>query len=391
MRILLANFSKMVHDTGGVAKVSCALANEMRRRGHTVEIVYVDEREGKTFFPLDFGITAINLQHYKGTAIHFPLWMKVKRELLRPLNIRRARMVNDDFITKKLLGRVRMVLDAFQPNVIVTFQPAANKIFLLDLHLHIPLISMSHGDPEDYFHTYPPAEVRALPLCTVCQVLLPSFKNPLQSRYPQMRVEVIGNAVPEYEVAADLFAERKPRRVLFIGRLVKNHKRPHLVIEAFAHLAADFPDWILELWGAEDRKNYLQELRDLIAKNHLETRIHIKGTTNDVASVLFEGDLFVMPSAYEGFPLALTEAMSMGLPAIGYRHAPAVNELIQDGKTGLLVGDGVKPLEEAMRALMASKELRARMGKTAREAMKTYAPEVIWDKWDALLKEIARG
>ena len=138
MRILLANFSKMVHDTGGVAKVSCALANEMRRRGHTVEIVYVDEREGKTFFPLDFGITAINLQHYKGTAIHFPLWMKVKRELLRPLNIRRARMVNDDFITKKLLGRVRMVLDAFQPNVIVTFQPAANKIFLLDLHLHIP-------------------------------------------------------------------------------------------------------------------------------------------------------------------------------------------------------------------------------------------------------------
>ena len=50
MRILLANFSKMVGDTGGLAKVNVAFANEMARRGHTVTTVYADDREGAPFF-----------------------------------------------------------------------------------------------------------------------------------------------------------------------------------------------------------------------------------------------------------------------------------------------------------------------------------------------------
>ena len=53
MRILLANFSKMVGDTGGAAKVNVAFANEMVRRGHTVTTVYTDDREGAFFDPPD--------------------------------------------------------------------------------------------------------------------------------------------------------------------------------------------------------------------------------------------------------------------------------------------------------------------------------------------------
>ena len=46
MKILLANFTKMVADSGGLAKVTCALANEMKRRGHEVTLVYSDEQSG---------------------------------------------------------------------------------------------------------------------------------------------------------------------------------------------------------------------------------------------------------------------------------------------------------------------------------------------------------
>ena len=42
MRILLANLTKMVGDTGGLAKVTAAFANEMQRRGHEVSLVYSD-------------------------------------------------------------------------------------------------------------------------------------------------------------------------------------------------------------------------------------------------------------------------------------------------------------------------------------------------------------
>ena len=53
MRLLLANFSKMVGDTGGVAKVHCSFANEMKRRGHDVAMVFFDDKVGKPFFPVD--------------------------------------------------------------------------------------------------------------------------------------------------------------------------------------------------------------------------------------------------------------------------------------------------------------------------------------------------
>lgn len=49
MNILLACFAKMVDDSGGLAKVTCAFAKEMYERGHRVTLVYSDDKEGKFF------------------------------------------------------------------------------------------------------------------------------------------------------------------------------------------------------------------------------------------------------------------------------------------------------------------------------------------------------
>ena len=47
MNILLVNLTRMVEDSGGVAKVASAFANEMDRRGHKVTLVYSDVRTGE--------------------------------------------------------------------------------------------------------------------------------------------------------------------------------------------------------------------------------------------------------------------------------------------------------------------------------------------------------
>ena len=44
MKILVVNLTKMVDDSGGLAKVTCAFSNGMKRRGHTVSLVYSDEK-----------------------------------------------------------------------------------------------------------------------------------------------------------------------------------------------------------------------------------------------------------------------------------------------------------------------------------------------------------
>lgn len=387
MKILVANLTKMVNDTGGLAKVTCAFSNEMYRREHEINVVYSDVQTGDFYYSLQKEIPCFDIRHFQGKKISYPWYLKIKRELLRPFNKRKARTVNTDFAQKYLLENLQKVLEITTPDIIVAFQSATSKMLLCDLKTTTPVITMSHGDPEDYFHFYPKAEIPALEKSAVCQVLLPSFAQHLKNHLPNVKTVVIGNAIPQYDVKAELAAKKETYKIIFVGRLSKNHKRPHLLIEAFAGLADAFPNWNVELWGAEDGKAYYKELQLLIKAKHLEHRVFLKGTTNNVAEVLQQGDIFAFPSAYEGFSLALGEAMSMGLPSIAYNSCESVLGMIENGKTGILCNDGVLPFQDALKNLISKQDLRVYIGNNARESMKNFSPDVIWNTWEALLKE----
>ena len=391
MKLLLANLSDMVDDTGGLAKVHCSFANEMKQRGHDVAMVFCDDKIGKPFFPVDDGVELYNLQHYEDTDIIFPKCWKVKREIIRAFSTQRARAVNNEFVEEYLLKSANSILHKFSPDIIISFQPAASKLFLCDLETKIPVITMNHGTTEDIFHIYPRAEIPALGKSAACQVLLPIFAEPIKKRFPKMKIAVIGNVVPQYEKEAELARAKEQYKIIFIGRLVKKIKRPHLLIEAFSKLADAFPHWIVEIWGDGSNKSYQWMMKALIKRRRLSERISFKGTTDDVASVLQTGDIFVFPSAFEGFSLALTEAMSMGLPAIGYKDCVSVNELIQDGINGLLAEDGANGLAQSMKTLMENQDLRVRLGKAARASMRKYKASVIWRAWEELLDECVNG
>lgn len=390
MRILLANFTKMVADSGGLAKVTCLFANEMLRRGHKVALLYTDEKKGEFFFPLAKEVKRLNLRERKdGSIIKMPTYYKVARELLRPVSKRWAANVTACFQERYLVNNLRRYLEVAGPDIIVSFQPAASKLLLDDVGCSIPVISMSHGDPEDYFINYPVREYLALSKSAVCQVLLPSFEEHIKRHLTDARTVTIGNAVPHFKEAANLALPKERFKVISVGTLSKNHKRPHLLIRAFIKLAAKYPEWDLDIWGARAHAAYYKELQVLIAAAGLSERVKLRGVTDDVYQELVRADIFVFPSAYEGFGLALAEAMSCGLPAVGYMSCPAVNELIADGETGLLCADGSEALAEAIDTLMGSQELRIKMGGAARKAMARYAPEKIWDRWEELLKEIS--
>jgi glycosyltransferase involved in cell wall biosynthesis len=102
-------------------------------------------------------------------------------------------------------------------------------------------------------------------------------------------------------------------------------------------------------------------------------------------------DAFVLPSYWEGMPIALLEAAAMGLPAV----ASAVNgtvEVVDEGQTGLLVPshDSVA-LAEAIARLAADPELRARMGRAARaQGRGRFAARRMVDETEAVYLQTAR-
>ena len=391
MKIMLTNFARMVKDSGGLAKVTIEFANEMIQRGHQVSLLYCDEKQGDFFYPLKDEVHLHNLCCQYGVYIKMPLCMKLKRELLRPVSLVASRDVNDQFMKRYLLDEVDRCLKIEKPDVIVSSQPAASRLLLCDIMTEIPVITMSHGDPEDYFHTYPKGEIPAVGRSAVCQVLLPSFVRPIKERFPNQKVVVIGNVVPQYKKKADLLADKNKYKIIFVGRLVKNHKRPHLLIEAFAQVANEFPDWEVEIWGAGSNKVYMRSLERLIKKRGLQERVRLMGVTRDVSAVLEKGDIFVLPSAAEGFGLSLAEAMSMGLPAVGYRNCPAVNELIIDGKNGILCEDGIQDLSRGIKQLMEDKNMRVQYGGCARKMVTQYSADKIWSAWELLLNQTVKS
>ena len=392
MNILLVNTTKMVGDTGGLAKVTSAFANEMYRRGHQVSVIYADERSGDFFFPIDEDIKCYDVRLQNGKRIKYPILLRLKREFYRLFSKQKSRTVNSDFFSKYICPYIGKVVEKVNPDIIVSFTPGDSKQLILDLGVskNIPIITMSHGNPEDYFEFYPVLSLEAVKRSDVNQVLLPSFKKILEEHLPNNKIVVIGNVVPQFTNQVDLTMPKDVHKILFIGRLAKGHKRPHLLIEAFSKVADQFPNWIVELWGADENKAYKAQLELMIKQANLTNRILFKGITRDVESVLSTGDIYAMMSSAEGFGLSMAEAMSKGLPVIACDTWLGVSDMIQNDYNGILVKDNPTDIAQGLQKLMSDNNLRARLGNNASYFVKRFAPDIIWSQWEDLLNDMIK-
>ena len=389
MKILMTNFTKMVNDSGGVAKVCCAFANEMVKRGHQVSIIHSDEKTGKFFFPIDEKVTCYNAkQNADGSLIKFPVHLKALRELYRVFNKRKAQTFNRDFGEKYLLENIKACIEKEQPDVIVSYQIEGSVYLLYNLKVNIPVVTMSHREQKAY---YDEKEQFALEHSAVYQVLVPSFERYINKILPKVKAITIGNAVPQYDFSANLEEEKEQYKIVCVGRLGRNDKRQHLLFEAFAKIASKHANWIVELWGGKQGKSFHTELQQMIKNHNFQDRVFLRGTSTNIPKILRNADIFAFPSKTEAFPLALSEAMSAGLPAIAYKSCTGTNEILEDKKSGFLCDDGIDAFADAMDKLIEDKSLRIKMGKAAKESMQQFAPEKIWNKWEALLDSLKGG
>ena len=134
-------------------------------------------------------------------------------------------------------------------------------------------------------------------------------------------------------------------------------------LDAMTILAAEFPQVQLCIVGDGGLG---ESLRARVRSVGLESRIIFAGRRSDIPQVLGSFDVFVLPSLNEGLPMALLEAMAAGLPAVA-SEVGDVGQAIEDGVSGRLVPPGSSPdLLNALRPLVASAELRRRLGDGAR-------------------------
>lgn len=383
VKVLLLNFFRIIDAKGGAEKVFTSMGNTLYEKGHEVILVAFENKEGIPFYPVSEGVEFINVGvGYTGQQ---SLMDKIKRGFC---GSRECRHIFDNRLDDiKRAKLISPVIEKYRPDIIISFNIRATRILMNNVTLTCPVITMFHGDPELYFKelNYDQYSLKSLERCECLQVLMPSFVDSVKKYIVHNNVVYIPNAISQNDCA---ILEEKRNVVITVARIEPKQKRQHLLIEAFNLLKWNYPDWKVEIWGENYvNKEYYNYCLELVNKYNLREKISFCGTTDNVDEKLRNASIFAFPSCSEGFSLALGEAMAAGLPSVGFKNCPAVNELIKNGSNGILCEETVEDFARGLVELMDDADKRKRYGSQAKEDMKQYMPEKVWDKWEELINK----
>ena len=148
-------------------------------------------------------------------------------------------------------------------------------------------------------------------------------------------------------------------RVMIVVGTLKEQKGHRYLVQAAAPLIAQKDNLHILFAGDGPLRDSLQQQ---VQQLGLENNIHFLGNRKDIPDLLAASDYFVLPSLWEGLPMALIEAMASGIPVLA-TCVSGSQQVVASGETGVLVPPGdVDQLRQAMSEMIANPEHAKQMG-----------------------------
>lgn len=176
----------------------------------------------------------------------------------------------------------------------------------------------------------------------------------------------------------------KKKRLLYVGRLECRMKRVDELLRNWNSIAADFPDWDLQIVGDGPDRDYL---KDLVSKLSIP-RVIFERSQNPLR-YFAEASIFCFSSSSEGWGLVLPEAMSCGCVPIAYDSYASIHDIITDNIDGVLVENhDSKAYQKELRKLMVNESLLAEMSKRSIAKAHTFDCDQIGEQWIELFNHL---
>ena len=193
---------------------------------------------------------------------------------------------------------------------------------------------------------------------------------------------VIPNAKTSFK---DSKATLQNKKAIAVGRYTYQ-KGFDMLLTAWKTVSMSHPDWQLELIGNGELR---EELMSQIETLGLKEVVNLKNATTDILSEYVNASLLVMPSRYEGLPMVLLEAMSVGLPVVAFECKCGPKDIIENGVNGVLVSpNDVEELGLRIIQMIDSPSMRKKIGCKAVERSQSYTQECIMARWIDLFKTL---
>jgi glycosyltransferase involved in cell wall biosynthesis len=336
-------------STGGIERVGSQIANYLSDCGHEITI-FCNAAQGRPVYPLRgrVAISELDIQSADG------------QEALT------ARLQAGEFHVF-----IPMLSEHLFANAITAARRAAVRI-----------IASEHNDPwkiEERWWNRADRQ-KYFSLCDGVHVLLPQFANSLDVDL-RAKARVIPNGV-DLNVFKPQSPSRRLRRIVTAGRL-SEQKRLDVLIDAFALIAEQEPEWSLHIFGAGELE---ARLRSQVSWLSMEERVVFRGLSTHLEEEFNAAEFFVLPSEFEGFGIVIVEAMACGLPCIAFRDCNGPNAIIRDGREGLLVEErSPAALAHSLRQMIADKVTRDSMRVSALLRARDFDLRLVEQYWETYI------
>ncbi|MGL4999420.1 MAG: glycosyltransferase, partial [Cetobacterium sp.] len=215
-------------------------------------------------------------------------------------------------------------------------------------------------------------------------------KQSVLNLYPEYKdkVEVIYNPIDKEEIiikSKEQVEDIRNNKITLVtaGRLTKV-KGYDILLEAHSQLLKEGLDYNLVILGEGELK---AEFECFIQKKSIGKNTKLLGFKSNPYPYIKQGDIFVMSSRYEGYPLVLCEALTLGKPIIA-TDCTGATEILDDGKYGILAPiEDISALKNAMREMIQKEELREKYSQLAVERSSIFNIEDVMKQIEELLDE----
>lgn len=170
------------------------------------------------------------------------------------------------------------------------------------------------------------------------------------------------------------------KRVIAIGRLCEE-KGFIKLIPVYNNLARKYKDWEFAIFGSGDLQNQIEQ--QLV---NAPSNVRLYQSTPMIMQEMLQSSLYVCSSLTEAFPMVMLEAMACGLPVISFDCPCGPREIINDGSDGILVPiNDYTLLEDSISKLIDDQSAWDYISHNARNNIKRFLPECIFDRWNQLI------
>jgi GalNAc-alpha-(1->4)-GalNAc-alpha-(1->3)-diNAcBac-PP-undecaprenol alpha-1,4-N-acetyl-D-galactosaminyltransferase len=335
MKILIVAPSRKM---GGIERALSVLATEWAKQGFNV--VYVSCLKSEPFYKLHESIKIIE-----------PNFMRV------------GGFVNKSLFYPRLLLFIRKTVKENKPERVLVFGDWFCPITLLALYGTKVPVYISDRTIPNYPFKFPIPQLKKWLYPKSAGFIAQTNRSMTYKKKMfgnKLNIRVIPNALSTFDqINTDI--KEKSYKILYVGRF-EWEKDPEILIRAFAEMSFEFPDWTLEMAGDGP---LFEKMKDLAMQLKIFNKIVFHGKVKNVQKLYNEASIFVLPSVIEGFPNALIEAMSFGLPCICFSDIPYEDIVIDEFNGFVLNERNPKTLSTLIQLLIKDPNRREEIGTRA--------------------------